>query len=61
MIKYEGIEEVKDELEETEGDYEEEENAYTRGSYTNPDDDELLSKAQFKLDEEWPDEPKKEF
>ena len=24
-------------------------------------DDELLSKAQFKLDEEWPDEPKKEF
>lgn len=61
MIKYEGIEEVKDELEETEGDYEEEENAYTRGVYVNPDDDELLSKAQFKLDEEWPDEPKKEF
>lgn len=54
MIKYENIEEVDQELEESEDGYEIE-NAYV--SAGDIEDDKLLSQAKFNLDEEFPTDP----
>lgn len=57
MIKYQRIEEQDKELDEGESNYEIE-NAYVNAKSTDDADDELLEKAKFVLDDEFPTDPK---